>query len=111
MKKVLISTLRDKNSSISQFRNAADGIGFILAWELSALLEKEKISIKTPIATTTGEKIKNNIVFIPILRSGLSILPPFIKVFPNANVGFLGMKRDEKTFIPELYYKNSRRGT
>lgn len=106
MKEVLLTILRDKNTSITKFRKAAEGIAFILAWQTASHLEKEQVSVDTPITKTIGSKIKNNIILIPILRSALSLVSPFLKVFNNAKVGFLGLKRDEKTFIPKIYYKN-----
>ncbi|MCK4650722.1 uracil phosphoribosyltransferase [Candidatus Babeliales bacterium] len=106
MKEVLITILRDKNTSITKFRKAAEGIAFILAWQTASHLEKEQVSVDTPITKAIGSKIKNNIILIPILRSALSLVSPFLKVFNNAKVGFLGLKRDEKTFIPKIYYKN-----
>lgn len=46
------------------------------------------------------------VTLIPILRSGLALLTAFLKAFPDATVGFVGMKRDEQTAMPMLYYKN-----
>lgn len=43
---------------------------------------------------------------IPILRAGLALLPPFTSTFPNASIGILGIKRDEKTALPHKYYEH-----
>lgn len=106
MKQLLISILRNKNTTISEFRDASAKLALIMAAELAKHLEKVKMEINTPIAQTEGEKLKSNLVFIPILRSGLSILPAFLRYYPNSNVGFVGLKRDEVTAKPNLYYKN-----
>lgn len=105
MKKVLLSILRDKNTDIQRFRVTAEKLALILAGQVGDFLEKDKIEIVTPIDEAYGTKIKNDIVIVPILRAALSMLPPFLKFFEKATVGFLGLKRDEKTSIAHLYYK------
>jgi uracil phosphoribosyltransferase len=106
MKDLLLTTLRDKNTSTSDFRKVADDLAMILASETVHCLEKKKISVQTPLTKTTGYKIKNEIILVPILRAGLAILPAFSKTFPDSSVGFIGLKRDEKTYEAKLYYKN-----
>lgn len=106
MKDVLITTLRDKKTSTAGFRKAADDLAAHLANETMHCLEKQKISIQTPLAKTTGYKIKGEVILVPILRAGLALLPAFLKTFEDAQVGFIGLKRDEKTYEAKLYYKN-----
>ncbi|MFH1644609.1 MAG: uracil phosphoribosyltransferase [bacterium] len=106
MKHILLSVLRNKNTNIAQYRNTSEKLGLILAQETSQFLEKKEKVVETPMAQTTGIELKNNTVLIPILRSGLVLLNPFLKYYETAKVGFVGMKRDEKTAIPHLYYKN-----
>lgn len=104
MKKTLITTLRDRSTSIEQFRQAADQLGTVLAVECDALFPKATIFVDTPLARTHGVCFKHESVLVPILRSGLVLLPPFLRFHPGAHVGFIGTRRDEKTAIPELYY-------
>lgn len=106
MKDLLLTTLRDKNTSTSDFRKVADDLAMILASETAHCLERQKISVQTPLTKTTGYKIKNRVILVPILRAGLALLPAFSKTFPDASVGFIGLKRDEKTYEAKLYYKN-----
>lgn len=106
MKKTILSLLRDKNTTTQVFRILADQIGTWLSFEVSNLLEKEQIPLETPVAKTTGYQLKKNIVLIPILRAGIALLSPFMKLFPSCRVGFVGIKRDEKTALPSLYYEN-----
>ena len=106
MKDILITTLRDKKTSTATFRKAADDLAIHLANETMHYLEKQKISIQTPLTKTAGYKIKNKIVLVPILRAGLALLPAFLKTFEDSQVGFIGLKRDEKTYEAKLYYKN-----
>ena len=106
MKQTLLTILRDKNTNISLFRKTSNKLAFILAGQVSDYLEKEKVTVTTPLGQADGQKVKNNIVIVPILRAALSILPPFLRFFEEAKVGFLGLKRDEKTSIAHIYYKN-----
>jgi len=104
MKDALLTILRNKNTPMNQFRQASEKLGFVLANEVSQYLEKETITIETPLAKTEGVAFKNNIVLVPILRSGIALLNPFLQFFQSATVGFVGLQRDEKTAIAELYY-------
>lgn len=102
----LLSELRDRNTGRDHFRYVADRLSESLAYETYDRLPKEEYSLSTPISATKGSKLKNPIVFVPILRSGLAMLYPFLRVFDQAKVGFFGMRRDEKTFDAKLYYEN-----
>lgn len=106
MKKTLITILRNRNTSVEQFRQATDQLGTVLAVESDALFPKATQLVDTPLAQTYGVRFKHEPVLVPILRSGLVLLPPFLRFHPKARVGFIGTRRDEKTAIPELYYSN-----
>lgn len=104
MKKTLITILRNRNTSTEQFRQAADQLGSVLAVECDVLFPKATLFVDTPLARTHGVCFKHESVLVPILRSGLVLLPPFMRFHPAAGIGFIGARRDEKTAIPELYY-------
>lgn len=53
-----------------------------------------------------GSTMPNRVILTTILRSGLAMLPAFVELFPSAPVGFFGIRRDEKTAEPHLYYEN-----
>ena len=106
MKEILITELRDKNTSMAKFRQATHHIGNLLAIEAANLLEKETFSVHTPLKHAPGFRMKNSQVLVPVLRAGLSLLPAFLNFFPDAKVGLLGLRRDESTAIPHLYYAN-----
>jgi uracil phosphoribosyltransferase len=84
-KRELLSILRDRNLATLAFRKTTRELVDSLAAE----------------HRTTKEA-----VLVPILRSGLAMLSPFLAVFPNAPIGVLGLFRDEKTLKPHLHYKN-----
>lgn len=89
MEHLSLTTLRNRKATTGVFRNSAHKVALILAKEVSRRTPKEK-----------------KIILVPILRAGLALLPAFIEKFPEARVGFIGLKRDEKTFEPKAYYKN-----
>ncbi|PJD95755.1 MAG: uracil phosphoribosyltransferase [Parachlamydia sp.] len=104
MKKTLITILRNRHATVEQFRQATDQLGTVLAIECDALFPKATLFVDTPLARTHGVCFKHEFVLVPILRSGLVLLPPFMRFHPSASVGFIGARRDEKTAIAELYY-------
>lgn len=106
MKNTILSLLRDKKTTTESFRAATDHLGSLLSYEVASVLDKEELSIETPLTKTTGYKIKEKVILIPILRAGISLLYPFMKLFPSSPVGFVGIKRDESTALPHLYYDN-----
>lgn len=106
MKSLLITTLRNKSTPREQFRRAAKELATLLAIEAADLFEMEEKSVATPLATTQGYFRKRECLLVPILRSGLVMLSPFLDLYPAAKVGFIGAKRDEKTAIAKLYYSN-----
>ena len=103
----LMTILRNKQTPIDQFRATAHQLALILAHEATAFIPTKTESIITPLeAPFTGTVWAQPITLVPILRSGLALLPAFLHYFPMANVGVVGLKRDEQTAIAHWYYKN-----
>jgi uracil phosphoribosyltransferase len=76
----------------------------LLAYEATRDVRTEKVTIKTPVTTTTGLKLSDpRPVVVPILRAGLGMLEGMTRLIPTAEVGFLGMVRDEKTLKASTY--------
>lgn len=106
MKETIISNLRNKKSDTAIFRASAEKISNFLAEKAMPFIKQKRVNISTPITKINGFAINQDIVLIPILRSGIALLPTFLHYFEKAKVGFIGLKRDEKTFEPHEYYKN-----
>jgi uracil phosphoribosyltransferase len=104
MKQTILSILRNRHTTMEQFRSAADQLGTILAAESAAYISKKQVTIETPLTTMSCQVVSSQVMLVVILRAGLTFLPPFLKFYPNALIGFLGERRDEKTAIPYLYY-------
>lgn len=99
-----LSKIRNKNTNINEFNKEIEDLSALLCFESLKKIELDKYSICTPIKNTTGYKIKNDIVILPILRAGLSMVEPFKKMIDDVTICFLGIKRDEKTLKPTVYY-------
>jgi uracil phosphoribosyltransferase len=106
MKEILLTTLRNKNTSLEDYRKAADTLADLIALESDGYLAKKERSVETPLGKTTGYFIQKKPILVPVLRSGLVLLFAFCKIYNSSSVGILGIKRDEKTAEPHLYYKN-----
>jgi uracil phosphoribosyltransferase len=76
----------------------------LLAYEATRGVLVTELEIQTPLVKATGAKLaKPRPIIIPILRAGLGMLEGMIKLLPSAEVGFLGIKRDEQTLEPFTY--------
>lgn len=105
MKDSLLTILRSKKTSVSEFRKTAQKLADLLASETVEELKQKSCSVETPFGKTKGHKIIKQIILIPILRAGMALLPSFLSYFEEAHVAFLGIRRDEKTAKPHLYYE------
>lgn len=96
--------LRDKETKEYQFRLALRRIAYCLAIEIAKRFEVDECEVQSPLELTTGHKLKQQIVLVPVLRAGLSLVNSFIEMIPQAKVGHIGLQRDEKTLAPVDYY-------
>lgn len=99
-----LTVLRDKRTPPPTFRLLVDELMTLLAYEATREVHVESIEIETPVTKTTGVRISQPTpLIVPILRAGLGMLEGMVKLLPTAEVGFLGMKRNEETLVPESY--------
>jgi len=99
-----LSVLRDERTSSPLFRQLTEELVTLLAYEATRNVKVTPIEIKTPVTTTMGVKLSEpRPIVVPILRAGLGMLEGLVKLLPTAEVGFLGMVRDEETFEPTTY--------
>lgn len=106
MQESLLTILRDEKTPVGQYRQAAHQLCDLIATQATSLVVQDPIEVKTPLATTHGKKVPHRVILIPILRAGMAMLPSFLNFFPSAPVGFFGIRRDESTALPQLYYEN-----
>src|SRR6188508_437897 len=99
-----LTYLRDKRTDSPTFRRLAEELMTLLAYEATRDVRVEPFEIETPVAPTTGIKLSNpKPLIVPILRAGLGMLDGMVRLLPSAEVGFLGMQRNEETLEPTTY--------
>ena len=105
MKEVLLSVLRNKNTGTADFRRASDQLAHLISAETLAKLSTSVRGIETPVGYADGASGPKDVMFVPIVRAALAMLPAFIELVPAAPVAFLGIERDESTALPNIYYR------
>ena len=99
-----LTVLRDEKTDSPTFRRLVEELVTLLAYEATRDVRTKTVSIKTPVTQTQGLKMAEpRPVVVPILRAGLGMLEGMVRLIPTAEVGFLGMVRDEKTLKASTY--------
>ena len=99
-----LTVLRDERTDSPTFRHLVEELVTLLAYEATREVRTESVAIKTPVTKTMGVKLASPTpVVVPILRAGLGMLEGMTRLVPTAEVGFLGMVRDEKTLEASTY--------
>lgn len=99
-----LSVLRDVNTPSPVFRQLVEELVTLLAYEATRDVRVDRIQVQTPVAVADGVKLSRpRPIVVPILRAGLGMLEGIVKLLPTAEVGFLGIKRDEETLQPFTY--------
>ena len=101
----VITHLRDKTTKPATFRTLCYQISLLLAVEATRTLATEEKSIETPLEPMTGRVLTAQpLVVVPILRAGLGMVQPFLDIFPDVSVGYIGLERDHTTAVARSYY-------
>jgi uracil phosphoribosyltransferase len=99
-----LTALRDETTDSPTFRRLVDQLVTLLAYEATRDVRVESCDIVTPVAPTTGIRLSApQPMVVPILRAGLGMLEGMMKLLPTAEVGFLGMMRNEETLEASTY--------
>ena len=99
-----LTVLRNAKTDSPTFRRLADELVTLLAYEATRDARVAAVEIQTPVAPTTGVKLSSpKPLIVPILRAGLGMLDGMARLVPTAEVGFLGMIRDEDTLQATTY--------
>ena len=98
-----LTIMRDERSNNATFRAALADLGTMLIYEACRDLPVETFDTKTPVGTATGVRLQTPPIIVPIIRAGLGMIDPALSMIPDAQVGFIGMARDEKTHLPVPY--------
>ncbi len=100
-----LTIMRDKNTSVKEFRDLVSEIGILITYEATRDLPLTTKHIETPICgmeapTLAGKKM----AVVPILRAGLGLVEGVLRMIPAARVAHIGMYRDEDTLEPHTYF-------
>ncbi|HEY0775634.1 MAG TPA: uracil phosphoribosyltransferase [Nocardioidaceae bacterium] len=99
-----LTTLRDERTDSPTFRRLADELVTLLAYEATRDVRVEEVTVSTPVAEATGTRLAHpRPLVVPILRAGLGMLDGMMRLLPTAEVGFLGMVRNEETLEASTY--------
>ena len=99
-----ITVLRDKNTPSPTFRLLVEELVTLLAYEATREVKVQEVDVETPLTKTKGVHLSNpQPIIVPVLRAGLGMLEGMMKLLPTAEVGFLGIKRNEETLEPYTY--------
>jgi uracil phosphoribosyltransferase len=101
----ILTHLRDKTTKPATFRSLAYQMTLMLAIDATHDLPTEEKAIETPLEPMTGRILKHQpIVVVAILRAGVSMVQPFMDIFPDVSVGYVGLERDHVTAVARNYY-------
>ena len=95
--------IRDKETPNALFRQELERIGMLLMCEATRDLPTRSVDVETPLTVTSGAQLATQPVVIPVLRAGLGFLHAAQELLPDADIGFIGISRDEETFQPKPY--------
>ena len=99
-----LTALRDERTDSPTFRRLVDELVTLLAYEATRDVRVSPVEITTPVGPTTGVRLAApKPLVVPILRAGLGMLDGMTRLLPTAEVGFLGMVRDEQTLLASTY--------
>ena len=100
-----LSILRDKTTSVKEFRELVSEIAMLMCYEATRDLPLEEVDIETPVAMARCRRIAGKkLAVVPILRAGLGMVDGMVSMMPNVKVGHVGLFRDPETLEPVEYY-------
>lgn len=101
-----LTTLRDERTGNAAFRAALHELTLMLVYEATRDAPREDFSVRTPLAETVGTRLARPPLLVPVLRAGLGMVERAHAMLPEAQVGFVGVARDEDTHQPVPYLES-----
>jgi uracil phosphoribosyltransferase len=101
-----LTTLRDEHTNSAGFRAALRDLTLMLVYEATRDAPRETVTVRTPLAETVGTRLANPPLLVPVLRAGLGMVDQAHALLPEAQVGFVGVARDEETALPVPYLES-----
>jgi len=101
-----LALLRDVNTEPKRFRELVREVTWLLLYEATEDLTPVERPVTSPMGSTMGRVLVEEIAFAPILRAGLTMVGPALEMSPMAHVWHIGLYREEETLQPIEYYTN-----
>ncbi len=98
-----LANIRDRTTPNALFRQNLERIGTLLLAEATRSLPTYDTTVETPLTTAPAKRLRVQPVVVPVLRAGLGFVHAAQDLMPDADVGFIGISRDEETFEPKPY--------
>ncbi len=98
-----LARIRDVDTPNALFRQHLERIGILLLAEATQTLPTVDGTVTTPLTDAPATMLAVQPVIVPILRAGLGFLAPAQQLLPRADIGFIGIARNEETHEPEPY--------
>lgn len=105
-----VAQLRDPATGGADFRRLVREVAEYLAYEATRDLPTEPVAVRTALGVDAACRrvTAPGPVVVPILRAGLGMLDGVLAALPNAEVGVIGLRRDEESFRPVVYAEKLR---
>src|SRR5487761_275795 len=99
-----LTALRDAASDTATFRSLTDELVTLLAYEATREMRVQPVSVTTPVGIASGAKLARPVpLIVPVLRAGIGMLDGMTRLLPMADVGFVGLRRDEESLVASTY--------
>jgi len=99
-----LTALRDSGSDTATFRSLTDELVTLLAYEATREMRVQPVQVSTPVAVANGVKLAQPVpLIVPVLRAGIGMLDGMTRLLPMADVGFVGLRRDEESLVASTY--------
>jgi uracil phosphoribosyltransferase len=99
-----LTLLREETTPAPTFRRLADELVTLLAYEAMREIAVRPVTVTTPLGPAAGVKLAGPVpLVVPVLRAGIGMLDGMTRLLPTADVGFVGMVRDEESLMASVY--------
>jgi uracil phosphoribosyltransferase len=99
-----LTMLRDVSTDTPAFRQLCDELVTLLGYEATRTISVEPVQVQTPVGMANGVKLARPVpLLVPILRAGIGMLDGMARLLPKADIGFVGLVRDEETLVASTY--------
>jgi uracil phosphoribosyltransferase len=99
-----LTALRDESTDSPTFRRLTDELVTLLAYEATREVRVQPVTVRTPVGEAQGVRMaRPEPLVVPVLRAGIGMLDGMIRLLPTADVGFVGLARDEESLVAATY--------